>query len=93
MTSRVQHIQEPPSVYFIPLSSPPSRLSIPLAHPTHGFFTLFVDFSPHPQVTALTVCAEIHGWMGGLHETRATGGNVRRVSAKGSPYVALAQPL
>ena len=39
--SRVQHIQKPPSVYFIPFSSPPSRRP-----PTRGFFTLFVDFPP-----------------------------------------------
>ena len=47
-------IQDPPSVYFIPLSSPPSPLSMLLVHPTRGFFTLFVDFSPHPRVTEST---------------------------------------
>lgn len=43
-TNRVQHIQKPPRVYFIPLSTEPSYpLSILLAHPA-------VDFSPYSWI-------------------------------------------
>ena len=70
-TEPVQHVQEPPSVYFIPLSSPTSPLSMLLAHPTRGFFTLFVDFPPHPRVTRSTrMCRD--PWMGIIDESRAT---------------------
>lgn len=49
-TSRFQHIQEPPNVYFIPFS-----IAF-VAHPTRVFFTLFVDYS---RVTGLaSVCKD-----------------------------------
>ena len=50
-TRPVQHVQEPPSVYFIPFSSPTSPLSMVLAHSTHRFFTPPVDFPPRDELT------------------------------------------
>lgn len=44
LVGRMQHIQAPPSVYFIPFSNSSSALSMLLAYPTLEFFTLFVDF-------------------------------------------------
>ena len=38
-------------------------LSMLLAHPTRGVFTLFVDFPPHPRVTGSTIMCK-DPWMG-----------------------------
>ena len=67
-TSRVQHIQKPPSVYFIPFCSP--RPLFPYYWPTPP-----VDFSPYlvdnPRVTGSTsMCKDL--WMGIIHPSRAT---------------------
>ena len=70
-TSRVQQIQEPPSVYFIPFSSPRSLLSMLLTHPTRGFFNLFADFPPHLRVPGSTSMCK-YPWMGIIQESRAT---------------------
>lgn len=53
---------ESPSIYFIPSSRTPSPLSMLLARPTRGFFTLFVNFPPHPRVTgSKSMCKDT--WM------------------------------
>ena len=60
-------------------------LPMPLTHPTRGFFSLAMDFTPRDEYQDRRTCAEFHGWgphpwnmpphpwMGGLHGSRATG--------------------
>ena len=48
-----------PQAFISSISVAPSLL---LAHSTRGFFTLFVDISPHPRVTGSTSMCKIHGW-------------------------------
>lgn len=82
--SGVQHIHVSLSSYFIPFSSSPSLLSIILAHPSRGFFTIFVDFPPHPRVTGSTsMCKD--PWMGGLHKSRATAPTSSWADSRSSP--------
>ena len=61
-TSRVQHIQKSPSVYFIPFSSPRPLF-------LYDWPTLPMDFSPYSWIIYdRRVCAKIHGW--GLSTSR-----------------------
>lgn len=66
-------IQERPSIYFVPLGSPPTLILILLAHTTDFFFffsifyvysyaTLCTDYSPYSWTF----------WIGGLDEAPAT---------------------
>lgn len=64
---RVQHNEDSPSIYFIPLSCPRPPFSILLAHPASGFLTLPVDFPPRDARITGSTSDRNHPWKGIIH--------------------------
>lgn len=97
MVTASASIQERPSIYFVPLGSPPNLILILLAHPTDFFFLFFFFFPSYftSICNSLGYTAPIThpirglSWIGGLDEAPATAPGVGNLLHFGSTIALL----